>query len=707
MNGQYNVGDIVLHNVWVLTKKIGEGSYGRVFEAQRVNEGFDLAQTAAIKIITIPRSPEEVINAHNEGMSKVNVTAYFRSVVEKILDEVKLMSHLADKTANVVSYKDHAFIPHEDGMGWDIMIRMELLTPLWSYIDNRQLTRSDVIKLGIHICLALEQCHKAKIVHRDIKPENIFISEQDTFKLGDFGIARTIESATSGTKIGTYTYMAPEVYREADLNTSVDIYSLGLVLYMLLNYHRAPFLPDFPEVISHSAKELALKRRLNGEPLPPPKNSDARLSRIILKACAFKPQDRYQSSAHMRQDLETIMNDDVESLRNPVSPSYIITGSGELIKQEETISDYTIRISDMSRETGPKNVHEGANRPPERTGTVKPYPGAGRKEKTLIAIAASVAALLVIAAIVIIAPWQYMALFRQPPTPPIPTIQPGPTGLPDPTSPPVIPTDTPVSVVTLLTSVQGKTEKSARLLLEEQGMIVISVYESSETVEEGVVISQNPAADILVELKTTVTIIVSTGRANDIMPDVVGMVEYSAGLELSGSRLAVELSINVVYEQNNSVAAGNVISQSIPAGTTVYNGDPVTITVSTGRLIEPSPTTRPSPTPTTRPSPTPRPSQTQQPSPTPAQPSPTPATSITSISLSPGSTTITEVGVRIKITVTFTPADAEHGSVTWSSSNEAVARVDSRGNVTSVGSGTTTITARCDGKSATSSVTVR
>lgn len=71
-----------------------------------------------------------------------------------------------------------------------------------------------MIRLGIDICKALELCQKYNVIHRDIKPENIFVSGSGDFKLGDFGIARTIERASSGlSKKGTYNYMAPEVYR--------------------------------------------------------------------------------------------------------------------------------------------------------------------------------------------------------------------------------------------------------------------------------------------------------------------------------------------------------------------------------------------------------------------------------------------------------------------------------------------------------------
>jgi len=304
MNGQYNPGDVLLGN-WTLTRQIGEGSFGRVFEAER--EDYGTIYKAAIKIITIPQSQSEIKSARAEGMSAESVTEYFRSLVEEVVREFALMSRL-EGTANVVAYKDHTVIKHTGNIGWDIIIRMELLTPLLDYFTDNTFTRQNVIKLGMDMCRALELCQKFNIIHRDIKPENMFISELGDYKLGDFGIARTVEKTTSGlSKKGTYTYMAPEIYRGEAYGSSVDIYSLGIVLFRLLNENRAPFLPEYPAPITHGAREAALAKRISGAKLPTPKNADGRLSEIVLKACAYNPGDRYSSPMQMRQELEAIL----------------------------------------------------------------------------------------------------------------------------------------------------------------------------------------------------------------------------------------------------------------------------------------------------------------------------------------------------------------------------------------------------------------
>lgn len=291
---------------WNITRLIGEGSFGKVFEIER--EDFGRTYKAALKAITIPQSESEVKSVLADGMDMQSATTYYKGFVEEVVDEFALMAQLKGNS-NIVSYEDHAVIEHKDGIGWDILIRMELLTPLLDYTTEKQMSQDDILKLGIDICRALEYCKNFNIIHRDIKPENIFISPSGDYKLGDFGIARTAEKTTNGmSKKGTYTYMAPEVYKGETYGPSVDIYSLGIVLYRLVNGNRAPFLPAFPAPISHSDRENSIARRIGGEKIPVPMIGEGKLSEIILKACAYAPQERYSSPEEMRRDLESVLS---------------------------------------------------------------------------------------------------------------------------------------------------------------------------------------------------------------------------------------------------------------------------------------------------------------------------------------------------------------------------------------------------------------
>ena len=292
---------------WRIKRFIGAGSYGRVFEIERRDE-FDTVYTGALKAVTIPSSQGELDEILADGMDMNGASTYFRDYVKELNREIALMSKLKGHS-NIVSYEDHKMFPHEDGVGWDILIRMELLTPITSYLkQNHTFTRREVIQLGMDLCKALEICQRYNIIHRDIKPANIFISETEDFKLGDFGVAR-IASASTGasTRAGTVNYMAPEVFRGEKYTSNVDIYSLGLVMYQLLNNNRMPLYPPYPQPITPSSRERAQAQRLSGAALPPPANAEGRLAEIVLKACAPDPAQRYDSPTMMRQALEAIL----------------------------------------------------------------------------------------------------------------------------------------------------------------------------------------------------------------------------------------------------------------------------------------------------------------------------------------------------------------------------------------------------------------
>ncbi len=285
-----------------ITKLLGEGSYGKVYEI--VRQDFGVTYKAALKVITIPKSQTDVKNAMSEGMDRATAETYFRSFVEEMTKEFALMDRLKGNS-NIVNYEDHTVIEHVGEIGWDVLIRMELLTPLTDHISGKNLPIEEVVRLGIDICKALEICDRYNIIHRDIKPENIFVSELGNFKLGDFGIARVAEKSTgASTKVGTYSYMAPEILKNEIYTAKVDQYSLGLVLYRLLNNNRLPFLPPAPQPITYSQREAADAQRVKGTPIPAPVRADEELSRIVLKATAYNPNDRYISPRLMRNDLE-------------------------------------------------------------------------------------------------------------------------------------------------------------------------------------------------------------------------------------------------------------------------------------------------------------------------------------------------------------------------------------------------------------------
>ena len=286
---------------WEVVRKIGSGSFGAVYEIRRAIRG--RTEHAAVKVLTIPQSKSEIAELRADGYDDESITQYFADSLDKIEGEYAMMADMKGHS-NVVYCDDLRTEAHEDGFGWDIYIKMELLSPLKSVL-REDASQAQAVKLGIDMCGALELCEKMNIVHRDIKPENIFVSRDGTFKLGDFGIARTMEGTTGGTKTGTYDYMAPEVYNNRPYHTQADIYSLGLVLYWILNERTVPFLPIGTRP-TPSVKSAARERRFSGEAIPAPVNGSDAMKAIVLKACAYDPKDRYQSAAEMREDLKKL-----------------------------------------------------------------------------------------------------------------------------------------------------------------------------------------------------------------------------------------------------------------------------------------------------------------------------------------------------------------------------------------------------------------
>lgn len=289
---------------WKIVEKIGEGSFGKVYKACRTEQGTTFY--SAIKVITIPSNQGELSSVRSESPNEQSVKEYFQGLVDECIQEVSTMEYFRGNSY-VVSVEDYKVVEYLDDIGWDIFIRMEYLTSFMEYCAEKPLKEEDVIRLGINLCKALEYCQCQNIIHRDIKPENIFVSRFGEFKLGDFGIARELDRSMSGlSKKGTFSYMAPEMYKGEEYDARVDIYSLGIVLYKLCNHNRLPFISLQKQLITYHDKENALNRRMSGEELPMPVQADEVLSEVILKACAYDRDERYRTAEEFREALERI-----------------------------------------------------------------------------------------------------------------------------------------------------------------------------------------------------------------------------------------------------------------------------------------------------------------------------------------------------------------------------------------------------------------
>ena len=223
---------------WQLVRRLGRGSYGSVWEIERDVAGEP--ERCALKVVSIP--PEgDWDGSLGLGYDEGTLSESYGKQADQVLREYQLMASLSHP--NVVACRDVAKVSHAGDPGCDVLIRMELLTPLPRWLRGREPDPRDAARVGLDVARALEACEARGIVHRDIKPANIMVDGYGNFKLGDFGVARTMEGTRTATVAGTESFMAPEVERRERYNQTVDIYSLGLVMWWMLSGYRGPFMP--------------------------------------------------------------------------------------------------------------------------------------------------------------------------------------------------------------------------------------------------------------------------------------------------------------------------------------------------------------------------------------------------------------------------------------------------------------------------------
>ncbi len=200
--------------------------------------------------------------------------------------------------------------PHANGIGCDILVRTEHLLPLEEYVLTCPLTRSDILRLGVEMCRALEDCHQKNILHRDIQLNRIYATKSGNFKLGDFAIpcVEASDLPSLGVEDLPHLYMAPELCKGEDYDHTVDIYALSLVLYQLLNKNRLAFVEEHRSWVTEGDLRKAQALRLSGASLPPPFFAKkGKLYKVLAKAAQPKAKDRYQSAQAFRRDLELLM----------------------------------------------------------------------------------------------------------------------------------------------------------------------------------------------------------------------------------------------------------------------------------------------------------------------------------------------------------------------------------------------------------------
>ena len=447
------------------------------------------------------------------------------------------------------------------------------------------------VNVAIQIASALEVAHRNNIIHRDIKPHNIIITEDGVAKVTDFGIAKAVSNSTItafGKTIGSVHYFSPEHARGGYTDAKSDLYSLGVVMYEMLT-GRVPFDADTP--VSVALKHM---QETPEEPIEVNPNIPVAINQIIMKALKKEPELRYQTATEMLEDLRM-------ALKNP---------SGDFVEQREydptavTQKIDTNRIKTLEQENqNSKNNKNGKDNKLKRF--IKNHKGLSIFIGIILLFTVAFGGTLGILSL----------------TNPKEVILPNLVGLSKEeaqteaenaklkfeVSSEEYNTEVPEgyiisqdpkyaenynvkegSTITVVVSkgtektkvpnVEGKAQDEAIKLIEDAKLKAEVVEETSQTVKEGYVVSQETDPDTEVSAGDTVKIHVSTGTGikQVQMVSVIGETEANAKSKIS----SLGLNATVVYEEDTSKDNGVVLKQSVNSGTTVNEGTSVTITVN-------------------------------------------------------------------------------------------------------------------------------
>lgn len=259
---------------------IGKGAYATVWKAIQNATSRDVA----LKILRMDLSTDGVFS--------------------RFAREIRLMEKL--NHPNVAQIYDSRV---DAGLGY---CAMELIdgAPLQKYIKDHKIVKAELLEIVAQICDGLQHAHENGIVHRDVKPSNIMMTQQGTPKLVDFGLGRNLfrcdtereaSQTMEGYVVGTPMYMAPEQARgENDrLDGRADVYAVGIILYVgLVRRH--------PHDMNRKDRSAAINEVAYGDvrrpsEVKPEFNPD--LERILMKAIARDPDDRYATAAELARDL--------------------------------------------------------------------------------------------------------------------------------------------------------------------------------------------------------------------------------------------------------------------------------------------------------------------------------------------------------------------------------------------------------------------
>ncbi|HYY81242.1 MAG TPA: protein kinase, partial [Actinomycetes bacterium] len=352
-------------------------------------------------------------------------------------------------------------------------------------------------EVGADVCSALAAAHARGLIHRDVKPGNVMLTPQGVVKVMDFGIARATSSETitqTAAVVGTAQYISPEQAQGQVVDFRSDLYSLGCCLYEMLT-GTVPFTGATPVAIAY--------RHVREDPTPPRRYSldiPPALEAVCLKAMAKLPEDRYQTAAEMRQDLERV--------RAGWAPA-----AATLAAQRPPTDAAATTV--LGATVAPSRAARHGEPPPRR----------GRRWLLWVLVPIGVLALTGLVAFLIskvvnplppvAGPTTFPVVTTSPPTRPPPTTKPPSTTAPTTTEAPTSSQQTSTSQHPLVQvpDVRGRLVEEARSILQQAGLrvrvISIRVQDPSQV---GRVLDQSPAAGQTVPSGTVVNLAVGRRR---------------------------------------------------------------------------------------------------------------------------------------------------------------------------------------------------
>lgn len=465
---------------------------------------------------------------------------------------------------NIVSIYD---VGKEGNIHFIVMELVEGKTLSEFIKEKGRLDYKEAIAITKQVASALSLAHKNQIVHRDIKPHNILITSSSVAKLADFGIAKAVSASTiiggDDKVMGSVHYFSPEQARGAYVDERSDIYSLGIVLYEMLT-GKVPFDGDNPISIALMHINNPMPSVLDEVPGLPPQ-----LDRIIMKATDKYQNNRYRTADEMIEDLNNIafisnvMGDrafggiDYGAAGTGTSTSYdrgngSAVNAGGLGASAGFGSGAGASNAELEAELE-KSLErlENSDRKPERKSERKASERERKEEKakksTTIFIVAAVC-VLAIAGIVVLG--NMLGWFGG--------------------------DSSEIEVPSLV----GKTYEEAQAICEEAGLTIErgeDVYSPDQ--EKGKITSQIPTEGSKVSEGKLITVYVSKGKKDGVVPKLVGM-DYKEAQEYLES---FGFELGIVKTETSTEPEDQIISQSVAEGTTASSGTKIDVTVSDGK----------------------------------------------------------------------------------------------------------------------------